>query len=80
VVAKVHGKNPQFVENVEKDFEEFLREKYSFKGSVPKCPYGVLSVADAKAREDDARAGFKSQNKKIVDTGWKPDNKAAATQ
>jgi len=54
--------------------ESGLRQKYSFKGSVPKCAYGVASVADAKAGEDAVRTGFKKQNKKIVDTGWKPGN------
>ena len=53
-------------------FEEFLRQKYSFNGNgTSSCGFGNSSVVSIKADMDRLRTLFKSQNKKIIDTGWK---------
>ena len=55
---------------VKKAFEEFLKQKYSFNGSSS-CGFGSTSAASIKADADRKRTLFKSQNKRIIDTGWK---------
>jgi hypothetical protein len=60
---------------VKKAFEEFLRQKYSFNGHGSSvCGFeqaSRTSPADVIAEANRKRALFKSQKKKIIDTGWK---------
>jgi hypothetical protein len=57
-------------------FNEYLSQEYGFKGQID-CNIGALVVVK---RIMDARiAGTRAANKKIIETGWKYDAAATAT-
>jgi|HubBroStandDraft_6_1064221.scaffolds.fasta_scaffold00390_16 hypothetical protein len=60
---------------VKKAFEEFLKQKCSFNGNGSSvCSFeqaSRTSPANVIAEANRKRALFKSQKKKIIDTGWK---------
>jgi hypothetical protein len=57
-------------------FDQHLRQKYGFKGQVF-CNIG--SAIDDKRLMDARIAGVRAAGKKVVDTGWKYDASAVAT-